>query len=140
MHQYTWTYTLAPENASADWVLDNAPEGAKGLFITHVQDETGNLHTPDHQEIDLATGNLILHFGVTLVSGTAYGSYYLDHAPDDGSDTNTDGDHDHTDSDGSHDHDDGTAKDEVIVDRAGNTVNITVNQYDHGNLQSQSSS
>ena len=152
MHQYTWTYTLPPDQAAATWTLDNVPAGAQGQYITHVQDDTGALHTPDHQEIDPTTGHLLLHFGVVSISGTAYGSYFLDHADDDSDSDNDDDDSQSDDTatdddqvtvtgDGSHTHaTNSTHIDQPIVDRNGNTVNITVNQYDHGSLESQSSS
>ena len=120
MHQVSWTYTLPDESASNVWTLDNVPEGAKGSFITHVQDSQGNLHTPDHQELDGA-GNLLLYFGATDLAGTAYGNYYLDHGYEDDGDNGV-----------------VVETDEQTIRSAGKVVNITVNQYDHGGLESQS--
>ena len=130
MHRITWTYTQSADNPQVTWVLDNVPEGAKGPFVTHIQDSNGTVHVPIHQEPN-SDGHIEISFGMNALSGTAYGSYYLEHLPDDH--------HTHDDED-----DSGGDSDVVVetedhtIRSAGKVVNITVNQYDHGGLESQS--
>ena len=137
MHQVSWTYTQAVDSPQSTWTLDNVPEGAKGPFITHVQDSNGILHTPTHQELN-SDGHLEINFGMTELSGVAYGNYYLEHVPD--------GHHTHDDEDdapvdsggGSSTTVDTEGSGRTVIESDGNVVNITVHQHGNGPAQSQS--
>jgi hypothetical protein len=74
MHQKHWTFTQT--TASSTWDIDNIPEGAEGAVITHVITDDGQILQPENQLI--APYGLQLSFGVTAVSGTAYGDYYTE--------------------------------------------------------------
>lgn len=75
LKEYFWVFQKL--DAAPVWDIDNIPEGAIAPRISHVEsDDGGVIHTPKSQTKTLY--GLQISFGADAVSGTAYGSYFLE--------------------------------------------------------------
>lgn len=110
MIQKFWEFAQPTE--STTWNVNNVPENSVRAVITHVVTSDGQVLQPDSQLI--SPNGLQLSFGVTPISGVAYGEYFLD-----------------SDGDGVPD----SSEHNIVTD--GSVVNITINQYPKAKLESQ---